>query len=186
MMPVWMVGSSGELTGPAIELCVREGLIEIEPFNSNQVAECSYDMRLGSTYLQYVGDRLDSAKPNEVREYKIGVSGVVLWPGELYLMSTVERIHTDHFKPKINGKSSIARLGVQIHLTAGDAEPGFDGNWTLEVVVAHNKQVTLYAGMLIAQMSFTTLVGERRLYDGNYKGETATGPQPSRSWNQFK
>lgn len=181
----------GELTGPAIEHAVRLGLIEITPFDLAQVAECSYDLRLGDSFLWYEDDVLDAAEPNAYKLRKIGDEGLVLWPGQLYLMHTVERVHTDHFKPSIDGKSSVARLGVQVHLTAGKGEPGFDGQWTLEVVVPHGKQVRVYAGMKIAQVTFQTLVGERRLYDGKkpggagYVGDHSTGPQPSRSWRQF-
>jgi dCTP deaminase len=83
----------------------------------------------------------------------------------------------------LDGKSSLGRLGVSVHATAGFGDPGFDGQWTLEVTCV--LPVRLYAGMRVAQVRFHAVQGEVQQYAGNYV-EHATGPVASRSWRQFK
>lgn len=127
---------------------------------------------------------LDSKKANPTRSFKIGPDGWVIKPGVGYLMHTRERIKTDKFEPIVDGKSSIGRLFVVVHVTAGYGEPGFDGQYTLEVVALVHP-VKLYAGMRIAQIRFQTISGEIDLYDGHYKGDTAKGAVASHSYEQF-
>ena len=110
--------------------------------------------------------------------------GVVLRPGNGYLLHTHERVHTNKYVPVLDGKSSVARLFVGIHVTAGFGDPGYNGQWTLEVTTVY--PVRLYAGMRIAQMRFHTIVGETKLYQGNYCGEASTGAVPSRAWKMFQ
>lgn len=112
--------------------------------------------------------------------------GILLKPGIGYLMHTEERVRTDYFVPVLDGKSSLGRLFVTIHVTAGYGEMGFDGQYTLEVMVQH--PVVLYAGMRIGQIRFHTIVGEKQSYKdrGHYVGEKALGPIPSQSHIQIK
>lgn len=127
---------------------------------------------------------LDSRAPNPTETFKIGPEGLVLVPGIGYLMHTAERVATNHYVPVLDGKSSLGRLFVQVHVTAGYGDPGFDGQFTLEVIVTH--PVRVYAGMRFCQVRFHTIAGEPRLYKGRYKGEAAVGAVPSRSWEQYK
>jgi dCTP deaminase len=83
-----------------------------------------------------------------------------------------------------DGKSSLGRLGIVVHQTAGFIDPGFSGNITLEVTVTN--PIRVYAGMRFAQVRFHTVVGESSGYKGNYTGEHARGPVASRAWKQFK
>ena len=174
------------LTGPEIHRQVEAGRIQISPFDEKFLNPASYDVHLGNRVFVYdkQGPRevLDSRLPNTGKETVF--ESVIVHPGKLYIMHTEEVIRTDHYEPTIDGKSSIGRLGVMVHVTAGYGEPGYPGQYTLEVVsLAH--PVRLYAGMRIAQMRFTVLEGEVQLYDGNYTGEASMGPQPSRSYKQF-
>lgn len=178
------------LTGPEITRQVGVGRILIEPFDERQVNPASYDVRLGDKLVEVKPNndwRLDPKRQPAVEhgvifDEKLG--GWQLFPGKLYLGHTRERIRTDHYEPTIDGKSSIGRLGVFIHVTAGYGEPGFDGQYTLEIVVT--LPTILYPGMRIGQARFTTLEGKVELYRGNYAGEYSKGPVPSRAWRQFE
>lgn len=182
------------LSGPAIYAAVERGFIDISPFDESRLNPASYDLELGDEVGIY-------AVPGGLRGYKRTLDskhespfmlermdrteGFTVEPGYLYLMHTRERISTKRFVPVLDGKSSIGRLGVLVHVTAGYGDPGFDGQYTLEVTsIAH--PVVLYPGMLIAQMRFHDLVGEPHYYNGNYQGATSTGPVPSASWRQFR
>jgi dCTP deaminase len=129
---------------------------------------------------------LDSARENEVTRYKMEDTGFILMPGVGYLMHTQERIYTEKYVPIIDGKSSIGRLFCFIHVTAGYGDPGFDGQYTLEVIV--QQPLIVYPGMRFCQIRFHTILGEVDSYKerGNYKGELAEGPVPSRSWKMFQ
>ena len=91
-------------------------------------------------------------------------------------MHTVERIRTDFYNPVLDGKSSIGRLFVKVHETAGYGDPGFNGQYTLEVTTSMFP-VRLYPGMRICQIRFHTLEGALASYEetGHYKGEAAQG-----------
>lgn len=180
------MSTGGILSGPAIREAVRLGEIEIDPFVPEHLNPASYDVTLGEGVLEYVTRYLlDSSKKNPTVELKIEEEGLVVHPGRLYLMHTRERIFTRGFVPVLDGKSSLGRLGLMIHVTAGYGDPGFDGQYTLEVTsVAY--PVRIFAGMRIGQMRFHMLFGEQQQYAGNYTGETALGPVASRSWKQFE
>lgn len=171
------------LTGPEIQRQVELGKIQISPFRPEQVNPASYDLRLGDEFLMYAAKFLDAEKDNPTVPGKIVDGGLLLRPGTLYLMHTVEVIGTRDFVTVLDGKSSLARLGIVTHLTAGYGDTGFFGQWTLEVTVVH--PVLVYAGMRFCQVRFHTVQGELAQYDGNYANDSR-GPVASRSWRQFK
>lgn len=129
---------------------------------------------------------LDAAKKNETSTYEMDERGFVLKPWIGYLMHTAERVKTDCFVPIVDGKSSMGRLFVTAHVTAGFGDPGFDGQYTLEVVAVH--PTVIYPGMRFCQMRFHTIVGDVVGYKkkGNYQGDLADGPVPSQSWKMFR
>lgn len=197
---------SGILSGPAILEEIEAGNIIIDPFDAALHNPASFDLRLGPKFGIYValddtGARqkegvlnpmvhpyvpvLDSAVNNQFIEIDIPVQGLLLKPGVLYLMHTAERIWTTKYVPILDGKSSIGRLGICVHLTAGFGDPGFDGQYTLEVTCV--SPVRIYAGMRFCQMRFHSLEGPILSYQrkGSYVGHAARGPVPSRSWQQF-
>jgi len=189
------------LTGPEIKEQINLGNIEIDPYVPEHVNPASIDLTLGEEVLQYIvrgvvrcfgehkvydpGSYLDSKIENDYARTFLS-DGLILEPGNLYLMHTVERVRATRFVPIIDGKSSLGRLGVSIHQTAGYGDPGFDGQYTMEVTCV--LPVRLYAGMRIAQIRFHAVQGVVEDYKrrGNYVGERATGPVPSQSWRQFK
>jgi len=133
------------------------------------------------------GKPLDSRKRNKTWLFEMEAEGWLLKPGIGYLMHTAERICTEDFVPVLDGKSSLGRLFMTAHVTAGYGDPGFDGQYTLEVVVT--QPVIVYPGMRFCQIRFHTLVGRRSDYKksgGHYVGATAEGPVPSMSWKQFE
>ncbi len=121
------------LTGKQIELEIKSGAIEIDPYDPELINPASVDLRLGDRYLQYIPKQLDARRKNETIDYLFPGDGVRLEPGKLYLMHTVERIRTDRFVTVIDGKSSVGRLGIVCHLTAGYGDLGYNGQYTLEV-----------------------------------------------------
>lgn len=210
-----LTGLGGILTGPAIKREVEAGRIVVDPWDpthldfEDRINPASYDLTLGDEVAVYAsvthhlpGQKEEedgtgiSANPhgvlsvksrNEVRRFKIRPeTGWLLKPGIGYLMHTVERIRTDHYVPILDGKSSIGRLFAAVHVTAGYGDPGFDGQYTLEVIVTH--QARVYPGMRFCQIRFHTTVGEMISYQktGSYKGDHARGPVPSKSWRMFR
>lgn len=130
---------------------------------------------------------LDFKKPNSLTTAQIGERGFTLRPGIGYLAHINERICTEHYVPILDGKSSVARMFVGIHQTAGFGDPGFDGQFTLEMTCQF--PVRIYAGMRIGQVRFQAIDGHVTSYKktGHYQGETSKGPVASHAWeSSFK
>lgn len=126
---------------------------------------------------------LDTRNPGcaaDLETFEIGKKGWWLIPGVCYLMHVAETVHTEHFAPVVDGKSSFGRLFVKVHFTAGWGDPGFNGQFTLEVMSQF--PVKVYAGQRVCQLRFQTLEGEVLSYQktGHYKGEAAKGAVGSR------
>ncbi|HEY1191000.1 MAG TPA: hypothetical protein VGE74_25430 [Gemmata sp.] len=119
---------------------------------------------------------LDSRKPNRTKPIPFTDEGFVFVPGVLYLGCTREVIECHGLVPYIDGRSSVGRLGVAIHKTAGRGDDGWVGALTLEISV--EEPTRLYPGDRIGQLTFHTLVGERRPYLGRY--QMSSGPVASR------
>lgn len=154
--------------------------------NGHSMNAGDYEKALFNGFLDTKKFELDSASKNKIFKYKMDPNGFLLKPGIGYLMHTAERVKTDKYVPIVDGKSSIGRLFIAIHVTAGYGDPGYDGQYTLEVITTH--PVVIYPGMNFCQMRFHTLVGEFDSYKkkGKYKGKLATGPVPSHSWKSFQ
>ena len=170
-----------KLTGKEILKQIKEGHIEIDPFDESRLNPNSYNIRLApelmiydSTETDYISGNkivvLDSHKENKTINLKIPENGFVLQPNTLYLGRTVERTYTDRYVPMIDGRSSTGRLGMLIHATAGFGDVGFNGTWTLEIFVIHPLRVYPYDE--IGQISFETLEGDASYqYNGRYNNQ---------------
>ncbi len=146
------------LTDAQILAEIKKGHIVIEPFNQERLGSNSYDVHLGE-YLAVYKDRvLDARLHNQIEEIVIPESGYVLYPNTLYLGVTQEYTETHLHVPFLEGKSSIGRLGIHIHATAGKGDVGFCNTWTLEITVA--QPVRVYAGMPIGQLIYFEVKGE--------------------------
>jgi dCTP deaminase len=163
------------LTASAIKEAHEAGRIVIEPYEESRVGPNSVDVRLASELQVYDCFPLDAALPNSTTGLLIPDEGMILQPGRLYLARTLERIGSDHYVTHLDGRSSVGRLGIKVHMTAGRGDLGWKGSWCLELEVVH--PVRVYAGMKIAQATFYAVQGEiTQLYQGKYKG----GLEPSR------
>jgi dCTP deaminase len=185
------------LSDNAIKNLRDSGDIVVEPWNPECLGPNSYDVHLSphlATYVPGFMGRdpwcLDAARDNLTQEFEIPKKGLVLQPGRLYLASTVEYTETSKVLPYLDGKSSVARLGIQVHLTAGRGDVGFRGHWTMELSVV--QPVRVYAGMPIAQLTYHTVTGEiERPYGtgpANRGGYSQRDPRPqaSRMWKHFR
>ena len=129
------------------------GFIVIEPWLPNLfLGPNSYDVHLAPFLATYKEDILDAKKENELEYHEIPEEGFLLLPNKLYLGSTLEYTETREFIPEIDGVSSTARLGIDVHKTAARGNIGFKGTWTLEITVA--QAVRVYAGMPIGQLTY--------------------------------
>jgi dCTP deaminase len=181
------MNEDGILSGRAIERAVKRGAIRIDPFNPKHLNPASYDVSLGHEVMCYKkGETLDPKKLNPTEGvHKIPKEGLVLQLGAGYLMHTREFIGTTEFVPVLDGKSSLGRLFLMVHCTAGFGDVGFCGQYTLEVTALIHP-VILYPGMRIGQVRFHTIFGEVDLYKGHYQGTGALGAVASRSYQQFE
>lgn len=169
------------LTDAEILSQIKSGSIVIEPFNANALGSNSYDVHLGGTLAVYKDSILDARAHNEIRTFQIPEEGYVLQPDTLYLGVTQEYTETHKHVPFLEGKSSVGRLGIDIHATAGKGDVGFCNYWTLEISV--KQAVRVYAGMPIGQLIYFAINGEL-LTPYNEKSSakyTARSPEPQES-----
>jgi dCTP deaminase len=109
---------------------------------------------------------LDMRKDNPTRKLTIPPEGLVLRPDRLYLARTQQHTEAFNLRPCLNGRSSIGRLGIAVHITAGYGDAGYCGTWTLEVLVVH--PVRVYAGVGICQIDYVPISPRHRPYRGKY------------------
>ena len=169
------------LSGKRITELQGDG-IEIEPFNPKQVNPNSYNLTLSDELVVYEDKVLDMKKEPTVKHIHIPEEGYVLEPGKLYLVRTQEYTRTSRFVPMLEGRSSVGRLGLYIHVTAGFGDVGFNGYWTLEM---HCLQpIRIYSGVEICQIYYHTIDGEFDTYSsGKYANNN--GIQGSQLYKDF-
>lgn len=173
------------------------GRIVIEPLDPSCIQPASVDLHLDrrllvfrNTRQPYIDVRRDMPDLTEVEQ--IPDDGpFILHPGEFVLGSTVEDIGLpDDLVARLEGKSSLGRIGLLIHSTAGYVDPGWRGRLTLELSNVNNLPITLYSGMPIGQISFTRLSGPaQRPYGSERLGSKYQGqsePTPSRAFRDFQ
>ncbi len=171
------------LSGLKIAEEVKAGRIYISDFDKKRLNPNSYNLRLADEILTYDNDHLDMYKKNGYTISKIQKFGKYLYPGKLYLARTMERTRTDCYVPMLEGRSSVGRLGIFIHATAGFGDVGFDGYWTLELSCV--QPVRIYPGVEICQIYYHTIDGDYVPYrSGKYQGNH--GVQPSMLWKDFQ
>lgn len=166
---------------------IDKGEIVIEPFDRSCLGTNSYDVHLGPHLAVYKNRVLDAKVHNDIDHIQIGEEGFVLQPGTLYLGVTEEYTETHATVPFLEGKSSIGRLGIDIHATAGKGDVGFCNTWTLEISVV--QPVRVYAGMPIGQLIYFAVEGDIERYynkkkNAKYNTRT-TKPVESMMWKNF-
>jgi len=170
------------LSGKEIEKKIGEEII-IEPFNKKLINPNSYNLRLHNELLVYENNLLDMKKPNETRKIIIPEEGLVLQPDILYLGRTVEYTSTEKYVPMLEGRSSIGRLGLFIHVTAGFGDVGFSGFWTLEIFCV--QPIRIYPNVEICQIYYHSIEGEYEKYNSG-KYQNNKGIQPSLLYKDFE
>jgi len=167
---------------------IKEGSILVEPFKRSCLGTNSYDVHLGRYLATYKDRELDAKRHNEIEHITIPAGGYVLQPNTIYLGVTEEYTETHKHVPFLEGKSSIGRLGIDIHATAGKGDVGYCNTWTLELSAI--QPVRVYAGMPIGQLIYFCVEGEIKNYYNTKRGakyvERSVKPTESMMWkNRF-
>ena len=184
------------LSDATIARALSEGRIEIDPYDESLLQPSSVDVRVDRLFRVFHNNRypyIDVKQEQEELTELVRVEGdtpFVLHPGEFVLGSTLERIRLpDDLVARLEGKSSLGRLGLLIHSTAGFIDPGWDGHVTLELSNVATLPITIYPGMKIGQVSFMQMTEPAVTPYGSasigskYKGQR--GPTASRYWQNF-
>lgn len=170
------------LSGKEINNRLGKDII-IEPFCEKQLNPNSYNLRLHNELLVYDNEILDMKKSNNTKKLIIPKEGLLLEPGKLYLGRTVEYTRTENYVPMLEGRSSIGRLGLFIHVTAGFGDVGFSGYWTLEIFCV--QPIKIYADVEICQIYYHNIEGDYTKYSSG-KYQNNEGIQPSLLYRDFK
>jgi dCTP deaminase len=157
--------------------------IVIEPFVERQLNPNSYNLRLHNELLVYEERTLDMKKQNRAKSLIIPEVGLVLEPGILYLARTVEYTRTNGYVPMLEGRSSIGRLGLFVHITAGFGDVGFAGYWTLEIFCV--QPIRVYPNIQVCQIYYHSIEGDYVPYTGG-KYQNNDGIQPSLLFRDFE
>jgi len=184
------------LSDRTIRRQLSEGRIEIDPYDDSLLQPSSLDVRVDRFFRVFRNSRYPFIDVKEEMEdltelVEIGeAEPFILHPGEFVLGSTLERVKLpDDLVARLEGKSSLGRLGLLIHSTAGFIDPGWDGHVTLELSNVANLPITIYYAMKIGQLSFVQLTEPAETPYGatglgsKYQGQA--GPTPSRYWKNF-
>ncbi len=169
------------LTGTAIYNEWKQNKITIEPFCRENVNPNSYNFRLDRILKTYDEDVVDAKKINHFKTIEISDDGYILEPYKLYLANTVEVLGSDYFVPTYNARSSVARLGLFINLSATLCDIGFKGQITMQLYPVN--PVKVYPNMNIGQMMFWKPQGKIVLYKGKY--QSSRGPQTTQIYKDF-
>jgi dCTP deaminase len=184
------------LSDKDVKAQIEAGRIVIEPYDATCIQPSSVDVKISNlfrVFRNHTAGVIDVKKDmtNLTELVEIPMDGVfMLHPGEFVLGSTLERVGVpDDLVARVEGKSSLGRLGLLIHSTAGFIDAGFDGHVTLELANVANLPITLYPGMKIGQVSFMKMTSPaENPYGSGAKGskyQGQRGPTPSRYFENF-
>jgi len=157
--------------------------IFISEFDIKRLNPNSYNLRLHNELMVYDETVLDMKKDHKTKQIIIPDEGLLLEPGILYLGRTIEHTRTENLVPMLEGRSSVGRLGLFIHVTAGFGDVGFSGMWTLEITCIH--PIRIYAGVEIGQIYYHKIEGDFDSYvSGKYQNNK--GIQSSQLYKDFQ
>ena len=171
------------LSGKEIKSQYEKGNIYIDDFDLKRLNPNSYNLRLHDELMVYDELYLDMKREMRTQTIQIPEGGYILQPGKLYLGRTEEYTKTHGFVPMLEGRSSVGRLGIYIHVTAGFGDVGFEGYWTLEISCI--QPVRIYPFVDICQIYYHDVHGEYDPYNSG-KYQRNDGIQASRMWMDFK
>ena len=170
------------LSGKSIHQQLGQNII-IDPFRPEQLNPNSYNLRLHHELLVYDRPVLDMKQENTAHRLTIPEEGLLLEKDKLYLGRTLEYTETRGYVPMLEGRSSIGRLGLFVHITAGFGDVGFAGFWTLEMFCV--QPVRIYAGVQICQIFYHSIEGDYEIYNSG-KYQHNRGVQPSLLFKDFE
>ena len=170
------------LSGREIERNLGTNLV-IDPFRREQLNPNSYNLRLHDELRVHDSRNLDMRRENSSTQIVIPPDGLPLQPATLYLGRTIEYTETNGFVPMLEGRSSIGRLGLFVHVTAGFGDVGFKGYWTLEIFCV--QPIRIYSGVEICQIFYHTIQGDYDTYAGG-KYQNNRGIQHSLLYREFE
>jgi len=148
---------------------INNGDIVVNPLDEKYIGVNSIDLRLSPKMKIYTNSVLDAHSKNPLKPIEIPEEGLILDPNELYIATTIEHTETKNLVPMLVGRSSIGRLGIFIHITAGFGDIGFRGQWTLEITCV--KPVKIYPNMKIGQIYYHTTGENPENYQGRYQDQ---------------
>ena len=170
------------LSGKEIESRIGDEIV-IEPFDSKRINPNSYNLSLHNELLVYRQSPLDMKRNNEVEKLMIPDNGLVLETNRLYLGRTIEYTETKNLVPMLEGRSSVGRLGLFVHVTAGFGDVGFKGFWTLEIFCI--QPIKIYPNVEICQVYYHTIEGDYENYSSD-KYQNNRDIQSSLLFKDFK
>ncbi len=170
------------LSGNEIKNELNKNII-IRPFNEKQLNPNSYNLKLADKLIFYETNLLDMKKKNGYKKIKIPEDGLILKPGKLYLGRTREYTETLNYVPMLEGRSSVGRLGLFIHVTAGFGDVGFKGYWTLEIFCV--QPIRIYPEIEICQIYYHTIKGKYKNYEST-KYQNSKEIKPSMLYKDFR
>lgn len=169
------------LSGKEIQNRLNKDIF-IEPYDPKQLNPNSYNLRITDELMVYNESVLDMKKQHTATRLTIPDEGLVLEPNKLYLGRTVEYTETHNLVPMLEGRSSVGRLGLFIHVTAGFGDVGFKGFWTLEIFCVH--PIRIYPNVEICQIYYHDILGDIQEYrSGKYQDNK--GIQTSMLYKDF-
>ena len=185
------------LSDRSLREAIAAGRLVIDPLDDDAIQPSSIDVRLDRYFRVFANHRYTHIDPAVAQDDLTemvephGDEPFILHPGEFVLGSTLEQVGIPaDLAARLEGKSSLGRLGLMTHSTAGFLDPGFVGHVTLELSNVANLPITLYPGMRIGQIAVfqLTTAAERpygsRGVGSKYQGQR--GPTPSRYWENFR
>jgi len=162
---------------------IEDKSITITPYDKAKLNPNSYDLSLGDTVLRSKDKVIDVKQKPGFEEVTIPQDGLVLEPGQLFLVGTQEYTETTGAVPVLFGKSSLSRLGLSIHCTGGFGDNGFKGNWTLALSCV--KPIKIYPDMKICQIVYFDIADSAALYTSE-KYQDSKGVVASRFYKEFE
>lgn len=171
------------LSGRRIQDELKKGSLVIDPFDPKRLGPNSYNLRLHADLATYENAVLDMKVLQKIHRHSIPEEGLILEPGKLYLGRTIEYTETRGFVPMLEGRSSIGRLGLSVHITAGFGDVGFRGYWTLEIFAL--LPIRVYAGVEICQVFYHEIAGDFDEYQSR-KYQDNNDLQPSLLHQDFE
>lgn len=189
------VRTTSVLSDRSIREAIDSGHLVIQPWEERFLQPASVDLRLGTEFrvfrnyrLPYIDVKQEMANLTELVTVEDEASPFILHPDEFVLAVTLERVEVpDDLVGRLDGKSSLGRLGLIVHSTAGFVDPGFKGRLTLELRNISNLPITLYAGMPVSQISFVHLTtpSDRPYGSKGSKYQGQEGPEQSRYYLNY-